>query len=95
MSTQDFLEDQNGSEMDIDEGNTFFLDLNYPPPSDNMGMESIFTSYCPLESHAEYQRDHTQATNNGDEGDDDIVILSSPRSFLEVIFSSICIVCHF
>ena len=92
MSTQDLSQHQNGSERDIAEENTLLLDLNYPPPTDNMAP----ASYCPLELHAEYQRGfNPQATNNVDMSDDDVVILSSPRSFLEVIFFSICTVFRF
>ena len=96
MSTQDLSQHQNGSDRDIVEENTLLLDLNYPPPTDNMAPESFVTSYSPLELHAEYQRGfNPQATNNVDMSDDDVVILSSPRSFLEVIFFSICTVFRF
>lgn len=84
MSTQDLSEQQNGSERDIEEEETLLLDLNYPPPSDNVALESTFTSSSPLELYAKDQRwSNPQATNNVDASDDDVVILSSPRSFLE------------
>lgn len=90
MSTQDLSEQQNGSERDIEEEETLLLDLNYTPPSDNVALESTFTSSSPLELYAKDQRwSNPQATNNVDASDDDVVILSSPRSFLEVIFFSI------
>lgn len=93
--SQDSSVHRNGPEMHFEEGERFPLDLNYPLPDYNVTLESSFNYFSPLELTTGGQVcSHTQATHNADGSDDDVVILSSPRSFLEVIFFIIHIAFH-